>query len=190
MPLTAKRVSLATACLAACASAAGIAWAEPQGEPSVALLGGYAHEITDTPFPYYRFGLGARGGLSVSHLYVGASLVWHPGEPKRASGEGNSFETAFQAVYLGAEVGLNLSLRRFVVRPYSGLGWLVLRGRTTVRGVTVRDDLDTFYLAPGVVGLYRIEHYFFGLDARLVMPPSESIEDRAAGGMAVAGMAF
>ena len=186
MPLSLERCAVAAACVVMLGAASRAA-AEPSAEPSVALLAGYARELSAEPIPYYRVGLGVRGGFNVGYLYAGASLLWHFGESQRASGEGNSYDAGFHAACLGGELGLSLTPGRFVLRPYAGVGWLALRGHTTVRGVTRRDDVDALFVAPGVVGLYRVARYFFGLDARIVMAPSQAVERWAAGGLAVVG---
>jgi hypothetical protein len=152
------------------ASAAAVAASEP--EPSGP---GGAHPWSVGALVGWGFNGGAKLGFGVRagytlpmHVYLGAQFVYHLGESEYG-GTANFF-------YPGVEGGYELSLGPLLVRPYLGIGPMILDknlGSVTV-GTTTNSlgSNSTTYFAvwPGVTGLYPITpQIFVGADLRYVI---------------------
>jgi len=101
-------------------------------------------------------GFGVRAGYTLPlHVYAGATLIYHLGESEQGA-------TA-NFLYPGVEGGYELALGPLLVRPYAGLGTLVLRASVPPQSVT------RFYFAiwPGAVVTFAITpNIFVGGDVR------------------------
>jgi len=117
---------------------------------SAAILGGWGFNGAA------KLGLGLRAGYTLPmHVYVGATFVYHLGES-----EGGATASFF---YPGAEGGYELTLGPVLVRPYVGVGALVLHESLPPQSASKM----YFALWPGVMAAYPITPMFFvGADAR------------------------
>ncbi len=153
----------ATASAAVAASEPGAAEADGAHPWSVGALVGWGFNGGA------KLGLGARAGYTLPmHVYLGATFIYHLGESEYG-GKANF-------LYPGVEGGYELSLGPLLVRPYLGLGPLILHETlpsVTVAGVTnAQGSSSTTYFAvwPGVTGLYPVSpHVFIGADVRYVI---------------------
>ncbi len=176
MRLAAIFALLATSLLAASAHA------DPSATsgPSAAVLAGYALEpdtIAGGDVDAYRIGIGARVGTTLpAHVYLGGTFVVHFGSDVRASGDGGArYDARYHVSYGGGEAGYDFDIRRrFLVRPYAGIGLLASVGHSTVaHAQSTGKDVAFFYLAPGVLAAYRLGDAFAGLDVRMPLPFAE-----------------
>jgi hypothetical protein len=104
-------------------------------------------------------GFGVRAGYTLPiHVYAGATVIYHLGESEQGA-------TA-NFIYPGVEGGYELTFGPLLVRPYAGLGALILRASIPPQSVT------RFYFAiwPGAVVAFAITpHLFVGGDVRYVL---------------------
>jgi len=112
---------------------------------------------------YSIFGLGLRGGYTLPNtpVYLGGSLLYHFGSNNLSS------------LVLGFEGGYDLSVGPVIIRPYLGLGDVIIYAdfpTTTIPGLgTVGGSTSegSFALWPGGSVLYPINNFFVGGDMRL-----------------------
>lgn len=141
----------------------------------VALHVGYAREIDPSvrgDLGPYRYGLGARGGVSLGRLFVGASFTRFLGTTQRASGPGSEYDAHYDLTTFGPEVGWDFLIGEHVLlRPLLGGGLQRVAGHTTVQGLTLDDAYWRFHLSAAVLGAYRLGPAFFGPELRFVAAP-------------------
>jgi hypothetical protein len=124
---------------------------------SVALLGGWGSN------PAAGIGFGLRAGYTLPlHVYVGGTFIYHLGESENGATAG--------FLYPGGEVGYELKLGPLFVRPYVGLGLLVLREAAPT--AVPPESLTRMYFGvwPGLTAAYAITpNFFIGADARYLL---------------------
>jgi hypothetical protein len=158
-----------------------------------------------TPFDT---GLGGALGLTISGVYVGASVLYFLG--------GKDVTISDHSLFYGLELGYDLKLTRL------GAGHLVLRPQVGGGGVTIyhtdpstskvdvvstasgssssrssdTTSVNAFYVAPQVTLMYQDEHFLLGAASTLMLLPSVSYSGAPAttwlsyGGEALAGVRF
>lgn len=134
-------------------------------------------------------GFGARAGyLTPTGIYLGGTAVYHLGGRDEITEvpqddlfrPGATDVNAANAFYVGGEAGLNLAVGPFVMRPYGGLGFHLVRTNhkeVAVDGSIVERNTSGagIYVAPGINALYPLASGFFtGIDARYVITPFDS----------------
>jgi len=134
---------------------------------SIGLLLGYGFEHAKTfGSNPYSLGLGVRGGYTLDFgLYVGGMFTYFIG----SSDEGSSAVTAGGSVTASsnymeflAEVGYDVWIAKFVLRPYMGLGV----GSAFQDNTVYSSPVNSFAFAPGVSVFYAFGAAFLGVDVR------------------------
>jgi hypothetical protein len=124
----------------------------------------------------YKFGLGARGGYTLSQkIYIGGTFVYHFGQSQSIGG----FSESESLFYVGPEGGYDIvipSAPQILIRPYLGLGFesvsVSASGTQTLGGIVVNvgGSSSGFSFWPGATGLYSFTpNLSAGLDARVVV---------------------
>jgi hypothetical protein len=128
----------------------------------------------------YKLGLGIRGGVTLpARFYVGGALVLHEGwtgvkiEPYE--------RPQTDLYYGGGEGGWDVSTGPFLVRPYLGVGYALVRASTLpcrVAGACVAWSNDgALGFWPGVASLFRSGGIFVGADLRYVVLVGSTYEN-------------
>jgi len=194
MPLTS---TMRTLVLPACGAVLWLLTPRPslasdptRGDSKIAasIFAGYAHQLTSSTLPSYRFGIGGRFGWNLGRLDVGGAITWHFGSSEEAVGPDISYESGYHLAYGGPEAGYNFSWMDISIRPYLQAGVMVQRGHTTVGSAMATDNAWLFYGAPGVFVGYRFGRVYAGLDARGVWVPARTPDLCAVGGFALLGV--
>lgn len=112
------------------------------------------------------FGLGARAGLDIFHIYLGGSFVHYFGD---------SANTAFGKVstsqnLIGGEIGYTITALPIIqIRPQIGLGDAIQSAELGNSGSTSK---GYFYLEPGVTVLVPFGFVFAAVDGNALIMPS------------------
>ena len=139
-------------------------------------IGAKAGTATGTLGPL-GFGIGGRGGVSVSGLYAGIDVVDYLGATSTCGGcsmpaGAQPVKQSRSALRYGFEVGYSFKLPavqtrpyRVTIRPQLGLGDVRLSSTygDPAPG-NVADLSNDFYLEPGVLGLVSLGVFFVGAD--------------------------
>jgi hypothetical protein len=157
---------------------------------SAAVFGGYAHQISETVAQSYKAGFGARGGVTLSRVYLGGAFTWHLGTSSDTVGTGSSYGWGYHAATLGAEAGWDFMPGPLLLRPYIAGGALLSFGDATARGTTLDNHRVLGFVGPGGLFAWRFGRGFAGLDLRTVMVPAETPSLWAGGAFIVAGATF
>jgi hypothetical protein len=140
----------------------------------------------------YKLGFGIRGGVTLpAHLYLGGTLILHEGWTGWKIEQAERPQT--DLYYGGAEGGWDVSAGPFVVRPYLGVGYALVRASTspcTVAGsCRVWSNDGALGLWPGAVAFFRLGGIFVGADLRYVVLVG-SAYDNAVSVFGTAGLDF
>lgn len=154
---------------------------DPLGGITAGILLGYGFDDAA------GFGLGLRGGYTLPiHVYLGGTFIYHFGSSSTAGFN----STSVNVFYLGVEGGYDfvISSVPLVIRPYLGLGPLFEHANTTTTvgtfGSASNGSTGTrLGFWPGVVGLYPVGHFAFGLDLRLALASDETAFTMFAAGL-------
>jgi hypothetical protein len=115
------------------------------------------------------FGLGFLGRVGFTlplNIYAGANFVYHLG----SSNENAVTKDSQNAWYAGGEVGYDFLEDDFALRPYVGLGGLVLSSQVCPAGICKNLPYTTsVYVAPGVYGQYDLGPIYVGAEVRYVI---------------------
>lgn len=159
--------------LGALALISGLAFARPASaldfEASAHLGYGVAVNDNGSPLDPYGFGVGARAGVGLSGLRLGAALTYFLG-----SGVDGLDGTGASTLHVAGEVGYDISLPALplTVRPRVGLG---LVSQSFDFGLT-DGDFQSFAVSPGLSVRYSILPMLFaGLEAEVIVP-TEALE--------------
>jgi hypothetical protein len=144
------------------------------GNVALALLGSYGFPDSMRP------GLGVRGGVRVDSalpLYFGGIAQYFFGSGTSRKDVGDRIENTRNFMFFGGEAGLDVEVATDVVlRPMIGLGL----GLHHYKHCSSREDRCTSdnsmhpVISPGIVGLYSIGDFFFGVDFRYLIVPGRS----------------
>jgi hypothetical protein len=108
---------------------------------------------------YSTFGIGARGGYTLPNMpiYIGGLVQYHFGADYLSS------------LILGVEGGYDISVGPVIIRPYLGLGDVIVYfNPPTVAGFSIPSESSGhFGFWPGGSVLYPIKQFFVGGDMRL-----------------------
>ena len=162
--------AVSTISLAASSALAQADTAPDREGASAGVLLGYGFDSA------YKFGLGARGGYTLSQkIYIGGTFVYHFGQSQSDGG----FSASESLFYVGPEGGYDIvipSAPQVLIRPYLGLGFESVSvsesGITAINGVALNVGGSTsgFSFWPGATGLYSFTpNLSAGLDARVVV---------------------
>ncbi len=138
---------------------------------SIAPLAGFASDGL-------RFGLGIRAGYTFASekgggAYVGGAFMYHLGYSSELSFGGQSFGSSVSAFYPSVEAGYDIRIKRLVVRPYGGVGLLVVNvSSTNASGQDTSVSGNSLAIYPGANISYDIPNtsVFVGGDARILVP--------------------
>lgn len=116
------------------------------------------------------FGLGARAGASLHGFYGGLSFMYYLGESAAVVG----LYSRAKSVLYGVEVGYNIGLSYFTLRPQLGAGNYTLL-QSGIDPQYAQDvgpgTTNYFYLEPGVTGLLSFGLWIVGADANVLFLP-------------------
>jgi hypothetical protein len=117
--------------------------------------------------PWYHLGAGLRVGANLSDIYVGGTAIYAFGQSleDKSRVAGFTFKDSGNFMLFGGEIGYNLALEGFLVRPILGIG-VSLTPREACDPECQSATGTHAYLAPGAALLYPIDPVFVGLDAR------------------------
>lgn len=137
---------------------------------SFAVLGSYG---TANP---QNLGLGLRGGYhftSFLPLYLGGVGQYFFGSQSSSKDFGETTTRSLRFMYFAAEGGPTLDLLPDItIRPYVGVGLGLNKDETCSDSAGCSGGTKIkLTITPGVVGLYRIDSFFFGPDLRYVIVP-------------------
>lgn len=134
---------------------------------SIGLLLGYGfeHEKTFGVNPY-SLGIGVRGGYTLDFgLYLGGMFTYFIGtedEGMSAVTAGGTVTASAHYLEILAEVGYDVWIAKFVLRPYLGMGV----GVGVQDGTVYPSPVNSFAFAPGVSLFYTFGAAFLGVDIR------------------------
>lgn len=115
------------------------------------------------------YGLGFLGRLGFSlplNLYAGANFVYHLG----TSNEIPAAKASQNVWYGGAEVGYDFHAAGLAIRPFVGLGGLVLQSEECLLGICAQlPTLTSIYVAPGLYARYDFGPVYVGGEVRYVI---------------------
>ncbi len=140
-------------------------------------IGARAGTATGT-FGPLGFGIGGRGGVTLSGLYAGIDVIDYLGATSTCDGcswppGGQPVKQSRSALLYGIEVGYNVKVSLVTIRPQLGLGDFRLSsayGDPAPRNVG--DVSNYVYLEPGVVGLVSLGVLFVGADVDALLFPT------------------
>jgi hypothetical protein len=107
------------------------------------------------------FGLGARGGVSIVGIYVGANVLYYLGSSETVLGSNLSVHS----LLYGGELGYDIKVAILTIRPQVGVGNYTL-------SATGLSDQNNLYVEPGVTGLVSLGTLFVGADANALILPN------------------
>jgi hypothetical protein len=154
----------------------GMAAAEPaRGE--LAGLVGWGTAAFNSTENNFGPGIGVRGGVAYRRLWVGATATYQFGQTIAygdldSSGVATSGDYALSVFAVGAELGVNLRIQQFVLRPYLWAGALVYEQSplSSYTSYTAPEaPIVRFSAAPAVHFDYELSPsgVFFGADVRV-----------------------
>jgi hypothetical protein len=121
------------------------------------------------------FGIGGRGGVSISGLYAGIDVIDYLGATAPCGGckgpgvvgAPGVINESQSALLYGFEAGYNLKVSLVTIRPQLGLGDVLLSRAGVDAGVS-----SNVYFEPGVVGLVSLGVFFVGADVGALFLPT------------------
>lgn len=114
---------------------------------------------TASPF---GIGLGARGGVSIFHVYGGLSAIHYFGSSTELPTAGGTVNSQYSSTLLGVELGYSITIvPKLLLRPQLGLGNAALSFGNNA-------SHDHLYLEPGVTALLLLGNLYLGADANLL----------------------
>lgn len=155
---------------------------DDDGGSSVGLLLGYGTQLSDSYLDPFGFGIGVRGGHTFDEpeLYLGVHVNYFFGETTDLG----LADVTVSTLTLGVEGGYDLYLTPLVLRPS-----VVVGAALSLTSGGVEGSSTDLYVAPGATLLYPIDAWFVGLDARVLVIPSDDTRT-AFTAMATGGMHF
>ena len=156
-----KKSALVVALLAAGAAACPSSTAEAA---SVGASVGYG-VAGGTPNAYGLGFLGRIGFTLPMDFYLGGTFVYHLGTS--ADGLLDS-KVSRKLWYAGAEFGYVIGPKDYNVRPYLGVGGIVLSNKTCTDGICTEPSNNGLYFGPGVYGQYNFGPMYVGADVRYI----------------------
>jgi len=131
---------------------------------------------------YAVFGLGLRGGYTFAKtpVYVGGTFLYHFGSNDLTS------------MVLGVEGGYDFTVGPVIIRPYLGLGDVIVHTPTfTIGPITAGGSFGNFAFWPGGTVIYPINNFFVGGDMRLQVITGDNGGDTVSFGIfGTGGIAF
>ncbi len=121
------------------------------------------------------YGLGFVGRIGYTlpiDVYLGGTFVYHLGTS--ADGVPDSKVTR-NIWYAGAEIGYFIGTKDYGVRPYLGLGGIVLQNKTCDDNICTDPGNNGFYFGPGIYGQYNLGPVYFGADVRYIATANGAI---------------
>jgi hypothetical protein len=122
-----------------------------------------------------KFGVGARAGYTFeTPIYVGGTFLYHFGNSTVVSPAGASVvESDRRFYYPAAEIGYDIGVGPFLIRPYGGASILFIRTAVTTNNVTSDSVTDKqLMIYPGVTAQFILPRspLFVGADMRALLP--------------------